>query len=138
MDTSNLLHLFNQKQRILMREINEWLKPFDLYSSQWTILYTLHQNGRMTQTEIWQNLKVEAPTITRTLVRMEKSGWVTRQVGTDKRERVVQLTEMAIDKFPEIFRQIKKGESKFLENLSEEELSLFKELLDKLTIERDG
>lgn len=121
-----------------MREINEWLKPFDLYSSQWTILYTLHQNGRMTQTEIWQNLKVEAPTITRTLVRMEKSGWVTRQVGTDKRERVVQLTEMAIDKFPEIFRQIKKGESKFLENLSEEELSLFKELLDKLTIERDG
>ncbi|KAB8131833.1 MarR family transcriptional regulator [Gracilibacillus oryzae] len=120
-----------------MKELNDCLKSFDLYSSQWTILYTLHQKGKMTQTEVWQYLKVEAPTTTRTLVRMEKSGWITRKTGKDKRERVVDLTETAKKKFPQILAAIKVAESSFLSNLSEEELHTLEKLLGKLTIERD-
>ncbi|MFC4404826.1 MarR family winged helix-turn-helix transcriptional regulator [Gracilibacillus xinjiangensis] len=137
MDPSKLLHLFNQKQRLLMKELNDCLKPFDLYSSQWTILYILYEKGKMTQTEIWQYLKVEAPTTTRTLVRMEKSGWITRGIGKDKRERVVELTESAMQTFPQVLSAVKVTEKQFLENLSEDELSIFEELLVKLTIERD-
>ena len=37
----------------------------------------------MTQKEIWQYLNVEAPTVTRTIVRLEESGWINRREGTD-------------------------------------------------------
>ncbi len=137
MDTSHLLHLYHQKLRMFQNELNITLKQFGLYHSQWTILYTLYQKGKMTQTEIWQYLKVEAPTITRTLVRMEQSGWVERKIGTDKRERIVTLTEKATSTYPEIIQAVKQTEELFLEQLSEQEKLTLQHLLEKLSIERD-
>ncbi|UOQ47027.1 MarR family transcriptional regulator [Gracilibacillus caseinilyticus] len=136
MDTSHLLHLYNQKLRLFQNELNEQLKPFGLFHSQWTILYTLFQKEEMTQTEIWQYLKVEAPTITRTLVRMEKNGWVNRSIGQDKRERIVTLTNKAKSTYPEIMKQIKGTEVQFLQNLSQQERQQFQQLLEKLSLER--
>ncbi|UOQ86411.1 MarR family winged helix-turn-helix transcriptional regulator [Gracilibacillus salinarum] len=137
MDTSHLLHLYNQKLRLFQTELNEQLKPFGLFHSQWTILYTLFQQEEMTQTEIWQYLKVEAPTITRTLVRMEKNGWIHRSIGQDKRERLVTLTDKAKSTYPEIMKQIKKTEAQFLQNLSQQERHQFQQLLEKLSIEKE-
>ncbi|WP_163538925.1 MarR family transcriptional regulator [Gracilibacillus sp. YIM 98692] len=136
MDTSQLLHLYNQKIRLFMNELNLTLKPFDLYSSQWSILYTLYQKGDMTQTEIWRYLKVEAPTVTRTLARMETSGWVQRTIGKDKRERLVTLTDNARQYYPEIIQAVKQSEQRFLGKLTEEEQRQLQQLLEKLGIER--
>ncbi|MGP4042038.1 MarR family winged helix-turn-helix transcriptional regulator [Gracilibacillus sp. D59] len=138
MNTSHLLHLYHQKLRLFQNELNITLKKFGLFQSQWMILYTLYQRGNMTQTEIWQYLKVEAPTITRTLVRMEKSGWVERKIGTDKRERVVTLTGKAKSTYPDIIEAVKQTEEMFLKRLSEEEKVALQQLLEKLSIERDG
>lgn len=137
MNTSELLHLFNQKLRLFTKELNEILQEFDLYASQWTILYTLHERGKMTQTEIWQYLKVEAPTTTRTLVRMEKNGWIRRKAGSDKRERMVELTEKATQQIPLILDTVKKCEDRFLHKLSSTEQIKLHEFLSKLDLERD-
>ncbi|WP_208590585.1 MarR family winged helix-turn-helix transcriptional regulator [Gracilibacillus suaedae] len=137
MDTSHLLHLYHQKLRMFQNELNITLNQFGLYHSQWTILYTLYQKGNITQTEIWQYLKVEAPTITRTLVKMEQRGWVERKIGTDKRERIVTLTERAISTYPEIIQAVKQTEELFLEQLSKQEKLTLQHLLEKLSIERD-
>ncbi|SFL34397.1 DNA-binding transcriptional regulator, MarR family [Gracilibacillus orientalis] len=137
MDTSHLLHLYNQKLRLFQNELNITLKKFGLFHSQWTILYTLYQKGKMTQTEIWQYLKVEAPTITRTLVRLEKNGWIERKVGTDKRERVVTLTEKAESTYLDIIEAVKQTEEMFLNQLSKQEKIALQQLLEKLSIERD-
>ncbi|MDX8047450.1 MarR family transcriptional regulator [Gracilibacillus sp. S3-1-1] len=136
MDTSNLLHIYNQKLRLHQAKLNAVLQPFGLFHSQWSILYTLSEKGSMTQTEIWQYLKVEAPTVTRTLVRMEKSGWVERKVGQDKRERVVTLTEKARTTYPEILRLVKETEAWFLADLSAEERETLQQLLEKLSTEK--
>src|SRR6476661_5110851 len=98
----NLLHLLNQQTRLLAKEVNIRLSDHGLYASQWSIIFCIERFGPMTQTAIWKYLNVEAPTVTRTLSRMEKSGWIVRKQGNDKRERVIELTDDAKRKFPDI------------------------------------
>lgn len=130
--TNDIFHTLHQQVRYITKEMNEKLKGYNLYSSQWSILYCLDQFGPMKQTEIWQYLNVEAPTTTRTLVRMERNNWVTRLEGKDKRERIVQLTDDAKRLIPEIKASIQQIEQALLEDLSPNELQVFHTLLKKI------
>lgn len=129
-----LFHEIHQKSRLSIKEVNEALKEFDLYSSQWSILFCLKQFGSMTQKEIWQYLNVEAPTVTRTIVRLEKSGWIFRREGKDKRERIVQLSPFAEQKMPGIEERIRQTEETLVSSLSDEEQDLLLALLKKIGI----
>lgn len=129
-----LFHEIHQKSRLSIKEVNEALKEFDLYSSQWSILFCLNQFGSMTQKEIWQYLNVEAPTVTRTIVRLEKSGWIIRREGKDKRQRIVQLSLFAEQKMPDIENRIRQTEESLVSNLSEEEKNQLLALLKKIGI----
>lgn len=101
MDISNqdVLHSLNQRSRLFSKLLNTQLKDHGLFSSQWSILFCIHHFGSMTQTDIWKYLNVEAPTVTRTLAKMEKNGWISRRPGDDKRERIIELTDLAKDNF---------------------------------------
>ena len=112
--------------------MNEKLKEYHLYSSQWAILYCLDQYGPMKQTDIWQYLNVEAPTTTRTLVKMERNNWVVRLEGKDKRERIVQLTDNAELLIPEIKESIQEIEQSLLINFDPDEIQQFHTLLKKI------
>ncbi len=127
-----LLHLLNQRKRLLEKEMNHILKRHGLFTSQWTILYCLHRFGAMSQTAIWKYLNVEAPTVTRTLAKMEKSGWVRRAYGADKRERIIDLTAGAKEKFPVIRQTVSEMENSLLVNLTEEEKNQLYNLLGKI------
>lgn len=128
----NLLHLLNQQTRFLAKELNNCLSEHGLYASQWSIIFCIERFGPMTQTALWKYLNVEAPTITRTLSRMEKGGWVKRKQGNDKREHVIELTEDAKQKFIVVRQSIDEFEEKTLENLSSEEKEQLQTLLHKL------
>ncbi|MGA9290099.1 MAG: MarR family transcriptional regulator [Anaerobacillus sp.] len=130
--TSDIFHSLNQQVRLITKEVNEHLKQYNLYSSQWSILYCLDQFGPMKQTDIWQYLNVEAPTTTRTLVRMEKNNWINRVEGADKRERIVSLTKDTKELLPLIKESIRKMEESLLQQLSEEEQILLHQLLNKI------
>lgn len=127
-----LFHEIHQKSRLSVKEVNDALKEFDLYSSQWSILFCLKQFGPLTQKSIWQYLNVEAPTVTRTVLRLEESGWVLRKEGADKRERIVHLTEHANGMMADIERRILEVEKKLLAPLSEEEQQQLVALLKKI------
>lgn len=127
----DLFHLLNQRVRMLSTEMNSLLNDHGLYSSQWTIVYCLNRFGPMTQTAIWQYLHVEAPTITRTLSRMEKNGWIKRKIGRDKRERVIELTEEAKQKYKELQQIINPMEEELVETLTTEEKKDLYHLLEK-------
>lgn len=126
-----LFHLLNQRVRYLTTELNAKLNNHGLYHSQWSILYCLDQFGPMTQTAIWKYLHVEAPTVTRTLSRMEKSGWVRRITGTDKRERVIEMTEEAKRTYAELRLIMDEMEQKMVEDFSLEEKQQLYQLLQK-------
>lgn len=127
-----LFHEIHQKSRLSVKEVNDALKEFGLYSSQWSILFCLKQFGPMTQKGIWQYLNVEAPTVARTVQRLEETGWVMRKEGEDKRERIVHLSERAEGKVKEIERRIVGVEEKLLTSLSEAEQRQLMELLQKI------
>lgn len=59
-------------------------------------LFTVWKPEDQALKEISSYLGVEAPTMTRTLARLEKSGWITRTAGKDKREKLISLTDANI------------------------------------------
>ncbi|WP_272031162.1 MarR family winged helix-turn-helix transcriptional regulator [Oceanobacillus kimchii] len=134
-ESKDILHLYNQKYRYFQKEMNQRLRKYDLYASQWTILYCLDQSGPITQTDIWKYLNIEAPTVTRTLSRLEKNGWVERLPGQDKREKMIYLTEEAKTELPKIKRTMKQFDDDVLHRLDQGERKLLYQLLSKLTSE---
>ncbi|UOQ95388.1 MarR family transcriptional regulator [Halobacillus shinanisalinarum] len=127
----HLLHLLNQQVRTLNKQVNEKLKDHELYFSQWSILYCLFKNGPMTQTAIWQYLNVEAPTVTRTITRLEQNGWVLREPGPDKRERIIKITEASQAKVEQLVEVIRTYEENLI-GLTEQEEEQLRLLLNKL------
>ena len=131
-DNHLLMHELYQTVRFMTKKMNERLQEHGIYSSQWSILYCLKKNGTMTQTEIWRYLNVEAPTVTRTLIRLEKGGWVMRGKGKDRRERIISLTDKAQALFPSIQNTMQQFNNDMVNNLDEGEQDTLYALLQKL------
>lgn len=125
-------HKVNQLARSFNKETNEKISPLGLYTSQWGIILYLYEKKQCTQVELSQYLSVEAPTITRTLVRMEKMGWVIRQEGKDKRQKNILLTEKAYQIYARCFDYCIDIEDKATEGISKEDLDVFNETLEKM------
>jgi MarR family transcriptional regulator, transcriptional regulator for hemolysin len=100
LNSHELFHTLHQLSRHLTNKLNETLKPFGLYSAQWSVLYTLMKKGSLTQRELSDYLFVEAPPMTRTIQRLVKQGYVKQVPGKDKREKYIELTEAASQEFP--------------------------------------
>ncbi|SET17610.1 DNA-binding transcriptional regulator, MarR family [Oceanobacillus limi] len=132
MSDQDFFHLLNQKVRFINKQLNDCLSQYGLYKSQWSVLFLLNKEGAMTQTEITHYFHVEAPTVTRTLKRMEANNWVKRVQGNDKRERLIDLTEMAKQRYGEIEKAISEQERKMVANLSNTEKQKLYNLLQKL------
>lgn len=125
-----LIHQINQCARLITKKANERLEPFGLYSSQWSILYCLKTIGPMTQKEIWSYLNVEAPTVTRTIKRLEENGWIQREQGEDKREKLVVLTKEAELKYDSINQEMLKFEEDMLADFHDGDKEAFSEFLN--------
>ncbi|WNV79394.1 MarR family transcriptional regulator [Bacillus atrophaeus] len=125
----HLIHQINQSARLITKKANEQLEPFGLFSSQWTILYCLRTIGPMTQKEIWSYLNVEAPTVTRTIKRLEENGWIQREQGEDKREKLVVLTHEAEKKYDEINIKMLEFEEQLLAEYEDKEKEAFSHFL---------
>ena len=128
----DLLHLMNQRVRYINKKLNESLQKHDLYNSQWSILYYLYKNGTKTQKEIMNYFHVNAPTITRTVKRMEENGWIRRVEGSDRRERYIELTKESKEKYKEIENAVSEHEAEILSNLSVKEKKTLFDLLQKI------
>lgn len=129
---NSIFHALFQKTRFLNKELNETLKVYDLFAAQWSVLFCIQQHGEMTLTQIWKYLNVEAPTITRTVNRLVKLGWLETAQGRDRREKIVRLTTDAMEKFQTIETVMYEVEKEMLKNLSDEEQKFFISMLNKI------
>jgi MarR family transcriptional regulator for hemolysin len=127
-----LIHELFQKSRFLTQEVNNTLKKFNLFASQWSVLYCIQRHKEMTLTQIWKYLNVEAPTITRTVNRLAELGWIEICPGKDKREKIVKLSEQALQQFPAIKAAMMEFEDQLVTSLSAEEEVQMLELLQKI------
>ena len=125
-------HKVNQLARSFTKKLNEKISPLGLYSSQWAIVVYLYEKKQCTQIELSQYLTVEAPTITRTLARMEEMGWVTREYGNNKREKHIKLTEKAYEMFIKWNLVSDNIEVEATKDISKDELDVFNNVLEKM------
>lgn len=129
---SKFFHSINQFTRHLSKSLNEVLVPLGLYSAQWTIIYLLKTKGPATQKDLSHYLGVEAPTMTRTLARLELAGWISKVSGTDKREKKIMLTDTAIQNYEVWLAAVRSCEKNILKNVSDEEISTMMEVIEKM------
>lgn len=125
-------HKANQLARSFTKKLNEKIAPLGLFSSQWAIILYLYEKKQCTQIDLSQYLGVEAPTITRTLARMEEMGLVVREEGKDKRERHIKLTEKAYEMYPKWEQASNSMETEAIKNIDKDELEIFNNILEKM------
>src|SRR5699024_2554254 len=102
LDMNPIFHEIFQFSRYLNKELNKALKKHELHASQWSVLFCVHEHKKMTLTDIWTYLNVEAPTITRTVNRLVELDWLKIEYGDDRREKNVSLTKKAMTVFPDV------------------------------------
>ncbi|MDU2065200.1 MAG: MarR family transcriptional regulator, partial [Sporomusaceae bacterium] len=92
----------------------------------------LKEQEALTQIALANYLNVEPAAISKTLVKLEKKELVVRQVGQDKREKIISLTAKAQESY-EMWQQIV-GEHRrqFLQDISAEQLTLMRRLLQTM------
>jgi MarR family transcriptional regulator, transcriptional regulator for hemolysin len=119
MNSHELFHTLHQLSRHLTNTLNEALKPLGLYGSQWSVIFVLKTKGSLTQKELCEYLFVEAPPMTRTIQRLVKQGYVSQVPGKDKREKLIQLTDVSFKMFPEWEKAVLENNQSLLKHLPE-------------------
>lgn len=123
----------------LIKNINDKLKTradsdlmkLNLTLTQSRVLALLiNAGGVSTQKEIEMFLEVSHPTVVGIITRMEQKGYVKCHFDQkDRRNKIVEITDIAKDLGSSLEEQINKNGQRMLKSLSEEEVKKLKEML---------
>jgi DNA-binding MarR family transcriptional regulator len=78
--------------RIVTRIYDQELKKAGIEITQFGLLTALTLTGGATQKRLSGGFAMDSTTLSRTLDRMQKRGWIGARPGTDKREHIFELT----------------------------------------------
>nr|WP_286168157.1 MarR family transcriptional regulator [Bacillus sp. 22-7] len=101
--------------------LNTELSKHQLYRAQWSIMYSMYNDGSVTLVELSHYLGVEKPTVTRTIAKLEEMGYLESVPTKDKREKRMQLTGAGRKVYQEVRATIDEFEQEILQGISEEE-----------------
>lgn len=119
-----------QAARSIRTVLSRNLLSSGLYAGQDGVMLALAEGGGMTAGALAARLGVKAPTMTRTIGRLEAQGFVERRPDTtDGRLTVVDLTKAGSDSLEKIAQACDLSERQALEGLSEKEVRTLLKLL---------
>ncbi|WP_026575103.1 MarR family winged helix-turn-helix transcriptional regulator [Bacillus sp. UNC438CL73TsuS30] len=118
--------------RPLISKLNETLGEFELSYSLWQVIWYIYKNQQSTLVDISNYYNVEKPTVTRAVKRLEEKLIIKVIPGKDKREKVIQLTDLGEDLYQIIRQKITELEYSVMSGISKEEQSAAFQLLPKL------
>ncbi len=95
-----LIHELYVTMRSFTKGVNDALKPYHLYSSEWTVMNFVSKHDQFPQSEIAAALAIEGAAISKTLAKMERKGLIARSTSDDKREKRISLSEKGKALFP--------------------------------------
>lgn len=129
----HLGHRINILGRILSKRLHEEICRTGITSSQWPVIARLIYCNELTQTDICDQLSIEAPAISKTICNMEADGWVTRSIDNkDKREKKVTLTDKARACLPIWLQTVIDLETQELKGISNEDFMIFNRVLEQI------
>lgn len=86
--------LIHEVGLLAVKLFNRQIKDVGLTSSQWHVLYLLHEHDGQTQTELADHLTMAKPPLGKIVDRLEEDGWVVRRDDPqDRRANRVFLTQ---------------------------------------------
>lgn len=126
-------HLINRAARLLTRWGDERFAALGLAVAQVPVLAALKDGRALTQKELAYLARIEQPTMTHLLARMERDGLVKRTANpADKRSSLVSLTPLALGKLPEAKIMLMEGNAAALRGFTAEEIAVLSSLLRRV------
>lgn len=120
-----------QASNVLQRAFNEELAPQGVTFRQAQVLSCLALEGRLSQTELADRMRIEPPTVVGILDRMERDGWIRRSGdATDRRRKLVEATPAAKPAWNKIVAAAKRVRSRATRGMTPTQLNQLKKLLN--------
>ena len=111
---------------------NERLIPFGITRVQWIAMYYLLKYGDLSQKDLGERMDIKESTVARLLDRMEDEGLIKRTKGReDRRVTYIKLTNKGRERIEELLPEGQKMSEFFSMGISEEEIQVFKRVLQK-------
>src|SRR3712207_6807387 len=119
--------------RALEQALNEELAPHGITYRQWQVLCWLSLEGELTQTQLADRLRVEAPTLVGILDRMERDGWISRQPSAkDRRKKIIVTTPRVQPVWNKIADCARRVRARATEGISAEDLATLKKVMSAI------
>ena len=118
--------------RPLISKLNELLSEYELSHSLWQVILYLKNNGPSALIDISNYYNVEKPSITRRVQRLEKMCIVKEIPGKDKREKIIQLTDVGEEVYQSCRQKITELEYSVMKDTPKEEQMAAFRLLPKI------
>ena len=112
------------------RAFNEELAPQGITYRQAQVLGCLALEGRLSQTDLAERMRIEPPTLVGILDRMARDGWIRRDGDkADRRRKLVQATAAAKPIWSKIVSVAKRVRAKAARGMTAAQLAQLKKLL---------
>jgi MarR family transcriptional regulator, transcriptional regulator for hemolysin len=131
-DLEGFFRRFLKLYRPLITNLNELLAPYHLSYSLWQVIFYLKNEGPSTLVDISNYYNVEKPTITRRVHRLEELQMVRQIPGKDRREKIIQLTELGEEIYQACRKKITDLENSVMEGIAKEEQKVAFQILPKI------
>lgn len=132
MDETNFFHNFLLLYRPLNNVLNKKLEEYNLFTSQWSILFYINKYENITLVEIAKHLYVERPTITRAVLKLEELDYIEQIHGNNRREKRIQLTPLGQNVYNDIRNSLDTYQQHVLSGISEEEMKKMIQLMETI------
>ncbi|OYV01801.1 MAG: MarR family transcriptional regulator [Burkholderiales bacterium PBB5] len=121
-----------QLSRTVSRHYDAHVAPTGLKNTQYALLSCVLLMGPVRPTELAQQMKLDASTLTRNLQPLLQQGWVTLTAGADGRSRLVQITDAGRAKRAEGQRAWKRAQLALNAQLGPERVAALHALIDNI------
>ena len=119
-----------QASHALQRAFNEELAPQGVTFRQAQILGCLALEGKLSQTDLADRMRIEPPTLVGILDRMERDGWIKRGGDkTDRRRKLVEVLPAAKPVWIKIVAVAKQVRARATRGMTQAQLAQLKKLL---------
>src|SRR5689334_17956178 len=119
-----------QSSNVFQRAFNEELAPQGVTFRQAQVLGCLALEGRLSQTDLADRMRIEPPTLVGILDRMERDGWIRRGGDkTDRRRKLVEVLPAARPVWTKIVAVAKRVRGRATRGMSATQLTQLKKLL---------
>ena len=118
--------------------MQDLLLPLGLTEVQWGLIRILQEHGPSTFTDVASYWKVEKPSVTPIAQKLIEQELVSIGTGNDKRQKVMHLTKLGVEKYVEAKQIVEAFQQDLLNGISEQEREITVRVLEKLLVNIKG